>query len=215
MVTGMNRTPLFGWRLRERPHPLNSRTKLPYLTRMRGKPRDARRQRCRTLDEDIAPGRASRPRTAWRRRSCAPTSPACRSSGSTTARRPGSTTRNRWPTPAARSLYRLYGGVNARTGLRTDGRGELDRGDGRPHRQSRATRATTTCRRSTTRRCSGATRTCACTAASASPAGELSRDHMRPVQPGRARRLDQRGHGLPSLQQLQGLAHAGAGEACS
>ena len=42
----------------------------------------------------------------------------------------------------------------------------------------------------------------------------LARSHT-PYQPRRPRHLDQRRHGVPPLQQPQGLAHAGAGASCS
>ena len=63
-------------------------------------------------------------------------------------------------------------------------RSELDHRDRGRHAHSRATTATTTRRRSTTRRCSVATPTCACTAAQHFRTSELSRDHITPISRG-------------------------------
>ena len=79
-------------------------------------------------------------------------------------------------------LYVLHGGTNARPGHARRWRSvrSLPRLATPP---TRATRGMTMFRRSTTRRCSGATATCACTAR-ALFLSDLSRDHIRPFSQG-------------------------------
>ena len=104
-------------------------------------------------------------------------------------------------------LYRLYGGVNALHRPAHRPGGQFHHRHRRAHRQSGQYARTTTCRRSTTRPCSGATPTCACTAACASRRASCRATTSRPSA-GAARHLEQRRDGLPALQQPQGVAHA-------
>ena len=81
-------------------------------------------------------------------------------------------------------LFKLYGGVSARTGFRTVLEVNSIVATVRATPAIPATLATTTCRRSTTRRCSAATRISACTARSDSRCANFHADHIRPFSQG-------------------------------
>ena len=149
-------------------------------------------------------------RTGWPRWCCAPMSPACRSSGSTTGKRRDCTIRRQVAYTCGSLLYELYGGVNARSGARTvlevnsivatvghTGNPGNTRHDYVPPLNNQ-----TLFRRDAN--------LCMYCGAALAHARALARSH-RPFSQG-GRHVAQRRGGLSPLQQSEGLAHAGGSE---